>query len=255
MRTLVLVAAITVTAPWSGAQDGAPNLYRDQIQPLFQKSCLPCHNAGAKQGGLDLSTREAMLRGSEHGPVISPGKPDESQLYKVVAHVTKPEMPFQGKKLPDADIARIAEWIKSGAEYGGDSEGIDLTEVRKHWAFRSPARLPVPAPGNPIDAFLEAERVKRGLTALPQANQATLLRRVYIDLTGLPPTPEQVAAFTASKDPNAYGKIVDELLEGPGYGERWGRHWLDIGTDTARAIRSATRSGTSGAGATGLSNR
>src|SRR5712692_1068757 len=192
MRTLALVAAITVTAPWSGAQDGAPNLYRDQIQPLFQKSCLPCHNAGAKQGGLDLSTRESMLRGSEHGPVISPGKPDESQLYKVVAHVTEPRMPFKGKKLPDADIARVAEWIKSGADYGDtDAEGVNLTEVRKHWAFRNPARPPVPAtgqpPGSPIDAFLDAERAKRGLAALPEAGKAVLLRRVYIDLTGLPP--------------------------------------------------------------------
>src|SRR6267142_3322736 len=103
MRTLVLIAAITLTAHVSSAADGSPNLYRDQIQPLFQKSCLPCHNAGAKQGGLDLSTREAMLRGSEHGPVVSPGKPDESQLYKVVAHVVEPGMPFKGKKLPDAD--------------------------------------------------------------------------------------------------------------------------------------------------------
>src|SRR5207249_3423511 len=113
----------------------------------------------------------------------------------------------------------------------GDAEGVDLAEVRKHWAFRNPVRPSVPprkTPGNPIDAFLEAERVKRGLTASPQANKATLLRRVYIDLTGLPPTTERLAAFTASKDPNAYGKIVDELLESPSYGERWGRHWLDI---------------------------
>ncbi|HUS05538.1 MAG TPA: DUF1549 domain-containing protein, partial [Bryobacteraceae bacterium] len=237
MRTLALTVAATLVAAVLGAQgtDKAPNLYRDHIQPLFQKSCLGCHNAGAKQGGLDLSTREAMLRGSEHGPVIVAGKPDESQLYKVVAHVTEPAMPFKGKKLPDSEIARIAEWIKTGADYGepgADADGVNLAEVRKHWAFRNPTRPAVPniktTGGNPIDAFLEFDRAKRGLTALPQTDKATLLRRVYIDLTGLPPTPEQVAAFTVSKDPKAYDKIVDDLLKSPAYGERWGRHWLDI---------------------------
>lgn len=233
-RTRMFIAAI-VAASSLQAQNTAPDLYRDQIQPLFQKSCLPCHNASAKQGGLDLSTREALLRGSEHGPVISAGKPEDSQLYKVVAHSSEPAMPFKGKKLADADIARISDWIKAGALYGEaavDTEGVNLTEVRKHWAFRVPVRPPVPvmkqAGGNPIDAFLSAELTKRGLTPLPQADRATLLRRVYIDLTGLPPTPEQVAAFSASKDPQAYDKIVDELLKSPSYGERWGRHWLDI---------------------------
>ena len=237
MGTLVISVTIILGSGFLRAQntDRAPNLYRDQIQPIFQKSCLPCHNVGLKQGGLDLSTRESMLRGSEHGPVVSPGKPDDSQLYKVVAHVTEPGMPFKGKKLPDADLARIAEWIKAGADYGeaaADPDGVNLTEVRKHWAFRSPVRPAVPQTKlpavNPIDAFLEADREKRGLAPLPQADKATLLRRVYVDLTGVPPTPEQVAAFIASKDPKAYDKAVDQLLLSPGYGERWGRHWLDI---------------------------
>ena len=236
MRTLAFTVAITVAGGNLMAQnpDQAPNLYRDHIHPLFKKSCLGCHNAGAKQGGLDLSTREAMLRGSEHGPVVAIGKPDDSQLYKAIAHVAEPAMPFKGKKLPDADIARIAEWIKAGADYGepvADADGVNLTEVRKHWAFRNPVRPAVPAgnpAGNPIDAFLEYDRAKRGLTALPQTDKATLLRRVYVDLTGLPPTPEQVAAFAVSNDPKAYDKIVGELLKSPGYGERWGRHWLDI---------------------------
>src|SRR4051812_42184661 len=100
MRTLAFTVAITLAVSGLRAQnaDRAANLYRDQIQPLFQKSCLPCHNAGAKQGGLDLSTRDAMTRGSEHGPVVVPGKPDDSQLYKVMAHITEPHMPFKGKK-------------------------------------------------------------------------------------------------------------------------------------------------------------
>jgi len=143
MRTLVLSVTVVLGAGSLGAQ----NLYRDQVQPIFQKSCLPCHNAALKQGGLDLSTREAMMRGSEHGPVVSPGKPEDSQLYKVVARVTEPGMPFKGKKLPDADIARISDWIKAGADFGGavaDPDGVNLTEVRKHWAFRKPERPAVP---------------------------------------------------------------------------------------------------------------
>ena len=228
---------LVLLAPWAWAQSvpPAPDLYRDHIQPLFQKSCLPCHNAGSKQGGLDLSTREAMLRGSVHGPVVAIGKPDESQIYKMVAHVTEPAMPFKGKKLPDADIARIAEWIKSGAGFGEpavDPEGVDLAEVGKHWAFRVPVRPAVPVAkisgGNPVDAFLESVRTGHGLSTVPPANRETLLRRVFVDLTGLPPTPADVAAFSASKDPKAYEKIVDDLLARPGYGERWGRHWLDI---------------------------
>ena len=234
MRTPVHLLTLSLLSPWAWAQDAssAADLFRDHIQPLFKKSCLSCHNAGSKQGGLDLSTREGMLRGSEHGPVVTLGKPDESQLYKMVAHVTEPGMPFKGKKLPYTDIARIAEWIKTGAEYGepaADPEGVNLTEVRKHWAFRTPVRPPVPATKlNPIDAFLEAARTQHGLAAAPPAGRAILLRRVFIDLTGLPPTPAEIAAFTANDDPKAYAKIVDDLLARKSYGERWGRHWLDI---------------------------
>jgi mono/diheme cytochrome c family protein len=236
MRILILAVTWSLTAGFSQAQEAGQgaDLYRDRIKPLFQKSCLPCHNAGVKQGGLDLSTREAMLKGSEHGPVVLPGKPDESQLYKVVARITEPGMPFQGKKLADAEIAAIADWIRGGAAFGqpaADPEGVDPAEVRKHWAFRNPVRPPVPGADpqrNPIDAFLQAERSRRGLTPVPPAGKATLIRRVYLDLTGLPPDPEQVKAFVSSTDPHAYDRIVDSLLASPGYGERWGRHWLDI---------------------------
>jgi hypothetical protein len=231
----------------------AAGLYRDEIQPLLQRSCLPCHNARAKQGGLDLSTREGLLRGSEHGPVVTPGNPDASALYKAVAHITEPGMPFKGKKLPDEAIARIAEWIKAGAGYdelAADPDAVNLAEVRKHWAFRAPVRPPVPAQAsrNPIDAFLAVERKKRGLTPLPEAGRPVLIRRLYLDLVGLPPTPEEVAAFAADPDPLAYEKIVDQLLASPRYGERWGRHWLDIwrysdwyGSHAANQVRYSQR--------------
>ncbi len=231
----IVLAMMLLVASAQAQGPASTNPYRDQIQPIFQKSCLPCHNTGNKQGGLDLSTRDALLRGSEHGPVVSPGKPEDSPLYKAVAHITQPSMPLQAKKLSDAEIAKISDWIKAGASYGEDAssaDGVNLAEVRKHWAFRSPVRPTVPTmkttKGNPIDAFLEAQRVDRGLHAAPPADKAMLLRRVYVDLTGLPPTADQVAAFVATKNPNAYEKIVDDLLQSSAYGERWGRHWLDI---------------------------
>ncbi|MBI1790154.1 MAG: DUF1549 domain-containing protein, partial [Acidobacteria bacterium] len=216
------------------AQEAAkPDLYRDQVQPILERNCLPCHNAKVKQGGLDLSTREGLLRGSQHGPVVNPGNPADSQLFKLVSHISQPAMPFNGKKLPGEDIARLSDWIKAGVPYGeavDDLDGVNLSEVSKHWAFRTPRRpvLPANRARNPIDAFIAAEYEKRGLQPLPEAGRRTLIRRVYLDLIGLPPSPEDVASFLADKSPDAYEKVVDRLLASPRHGERWGRHWLDV---------------------------
>jgi mono/diheme cytochrome c family protein len=235
MRSPILVAA----CGFAGAllipaqPQTQADLYSTHVGPLFQKSCLPCHNAAAAQGGLDLSSRAAMLKGSEHGPVVLPGKPEQSQLYKVVAHIAKPAMPFNGKKLAESDIAAIAEWIREGAEFGPpakDPDAVDLADVRRHWAFRNPVR-PATPPGkftNPIDAFIDAERSKHGVATTVPASKAMLLRRLYLDLTGLPPEPVELAAFLNDKNSKAYENTVDKLLASPAYGERWGRHWLDI---------------------------
>src|SRR6266516_2284665 len=112
------------------AQDGAV-LFRDTIRPVLEKNCLPCHNAKVKQAGLDLSTRESALKGSENGPVVVVGKPEDSRLYKLVARISEPGMPFKSPKLPDATIARISEWIKTGMSYGAEVDsagGVDLAE-------------------------------------------------------------------------------------------------------------------------------
>ncbi len=215
----------------------ATSLYRDEIKPLLDRNCLGCHNSRMKQGGLDLSTREALLHGSEHGPVVVTGNPAESQLYKVVAHITEPHMPFGGKKLPDTSIAKLSDWIKAGIPYGDAPEDPDLLlskEAQKHWAFRVPQRPAVPKVKlaswnrNPIDAFIAAQQEARGLTPLPQADRRTLIRRVYLDLIGMPPSPEEVHAFLNDKRPDAWERVVDKLLASPQYGEQWGRHWLDI---------------------------
>ena len=146
-------------------------------------------------------------------------------------------MPFKGKKLPDEAIAKIAEWIKAGALYDtpvADHDGVSREEALKHWAFRSPVRSPLPKVSdkrwsqNPIDAFIAEQLTRIGLTPLPEADQRTQIRRVYLDLIGLPPTVEETKQFLADKEPRAYEKVVDQLLASPQYGERWGRHWLDI---------------------------
>lgn len=231
MKPLRAVLLVYLAAAAAGAQTA--NFYREQMEPVLKKTCLPCHSGSVKQGGLDMSTREALLKGSEHGKVVVLGNPNESQLYKMVAHVSEPGMPFKGKKLPEEVIAKFAEWIRQGVPYGElvvDADAISAEEARKHWAYRNPVRPPVPpgAKGNPIDAFLAAERRKRNLTPLPEADRRTLLRRVYLDLTGVPPTDQQMAAFLADRSPRAYENVVDELLNSPQHGERWGRHWLDV---------------------------
>ncbi|MBS1825570.1 MAG: PSD1 domain-containing protein [Acidobacteria bacterium] len=215
----------------------AADLYRSEIQPLFARSCLGCHNPKVKQGGFDLSTREALLAGSEHGKVVVPGNPEGSQLYKLVAHISDPGMPFKAKKLPEDAIAKIADWIRAGAPFGDSAEDADAAfaaEAQKHWAFRKPGRPAIPSVANadwsrnPVDAFLAAEHAKRNLTPLAEANRETLIRRAYLDLTGLVPPDHEVRAFVADKNPKAYEALIDRLLASPQYGEQWGRHWLDI---------------------------
>lgn len=208
------------------------SLYESQIKPLLDRNCIACHNTKVKQGGLDLSTREALLHGSEHGKVIVPGNPNESQLYKLVAHVSEPHMPFKSKKLPDDAIAKFADWIRAGVPYGeaaADPDAAFAAEAAKHWAFRKPVKAALPiAGGNPVDAFLNAALAKRAIKPLPQADRATLIRRAYLDLTGLVPPDSTVRQFVNDPDPKAYEKLIDRLLASPEYGEQWGRHWLDI---------------------------
>ncbi len=210
----------------------AQSPYRTRVKPVLENQCSSCHNATVKQGGLDLSTREKMLRGGDRGPAVVPGNPGESLLQAYISHTRQPGMPLGAKKLDDDTVAAFAAWIKDGAKFDeGDSAPAMLSS---HWSFRKPIRQQAPIPrdsawrANPVDAFIAAEREKRGLTPLGQAEPHTLLRRVYLDLTGLPPTPEQVREFTGDKSSGAYERLVDKLLASPRYGERWGRHWMDI---------------------------
>jgi mono/diheme cytochrome c family protein len=210
---------------------GAQSLYQESIRPVVEKQCLTCHNATVKQGGLDLSSRDKMIRGGDRGPAIVPGQPSESLLLAYISHSKKPGMPLGGAKLSPELIAKFEEWIKSGAPDGG---GVAAVAAPSHWSFRKPSKGAVPKPRdaawapNPVDAFLAAGHDKRGLRAAPEADRYTLLRRLYIDLIGMTPTATQVEAFITDKSPDAYEKVVDDLLASKHYGERWGRHWMDI---------------------------
>ena len=177
------------------------------------------------------------MRGGDRGPAVIPGNGKGSLLYQAISHAGKLRMPLNADKLPDNAIARVAEWIDQGARYDApvavSSKGAEKPLV-DHWAFKIPQRPAVPAvrnpawARNPVDAFVAAEYEKRGLEPVAAADKRTLLRRVYLDLTGLPPTPKEVADFLADRSEDAYERVVDRLLASPRYGEQWGRHWMDI---------------------------
>ena len=188
---------------------------------------------------LDLRSREAALKGGEKGPSIVPGKPELSSLYKRAAGTEKPAMPMDGK-LSAAEVDLLKRWIEQDAKWDEKIEAapVDASsledmkisdEARKYWAFQKPVRARVPAGADhPIDAFLRKTLTDRGLKSAPPAPNATLVRRAYLDLIGLPPTPEETRAYLNDKSPRAWENLIEKLLASPHYGERWGRHWLDV---------------------------
>ena len=232
----VLGTAKSDTASVADHTDSDSLLFATDIRPLLEKVCLNCHSAEDMASGLDLSTRDGLLRGGERGPALSPGKPQESLLYKAIAHESEPHMPFRAGRLPQSTIDRVAEWIAEGSAYNSQSLTADVSAPPQndHWAYQPVARPAIPDVSaqdwvlTPVDAFVAAEQEERSLAPLPPADRRTLLRRVYLDLIGIPPTPEQTRAFLNDPSPDAYRTVVDSLLSSPHYGERWGRHWMDI---------------------------
>jgi len=238
--------------PGAGArltQEPAQDLSR-QAYAVLKQNCFGCHGA-AKMSGLDLRTAESALAGGDNGKVIEPSDAGASRLYQFVTHQAKPAMP-PGKKLPDAAIETLRRWIEAGASFDGfEKEGAAgkdgepdksierpiTPEERGFWAFQPPRRVAQPPVSyqrwganlpNPIDAFLLAKMKAKGIKPSPRADRRTLIRRAYLDLTGLPPTPEEVAAFVKDSAPGAWERLIDRLLASPHYGERWARHWLDL---------------------------
>ena len=237
--TLATVLGLAATA---GAQNEPIN-FTDHIRPIMERACWNCHGEAAQLSDLDLSSRDGALEGGTKGPAIVPGRAEDSRLFRMVAGLDQPFMPMSGDALSDAELAAVRTWIDDGAhwdtgEVTAAADALAALEndelppgARDYWAFRHPQQARVPASrefDHPVDRFLEASRKDAGLTAAPRADRLTLLRRAYLDLIGLPPTPEQVEEFLADTERGAWERLIDKLLDSPHYGERWGRHWLDV---------------------------
>jgi hypothetical protein len=213
----------------SGVETGAA-FFQREIRPLLERRCLGCHDGVKRAGGLELVSRASALRGGNSGPAVAPGHPERSRLFERVA---RGQMPPTGA-LPAAELALLRRWIAEGAPYGEAPLTATTAPRGELWSLRPPVwpRVPRVSSGavvrNPIDAFVLARLEAKGLRSSPPASRRELIRRLTFDLTGLPPMPEDVAAFVGDRSPNAYEKVVDRLLASPHYGERWGRHWLDV---------------------------
>ncbi|HZY84798.1 MAG TPA: DUF1549 domain-containing protein, partial [Gemmataceae bacterium] len=208
----------------------AAAFFESKVRPVLVGSCLRCHGAKKQRGDLRLDSRASLLKGGAHGPAVVPGDPDKSLLIQAVRRAHEGVKMPPNKRLPDAEVRALAAWVKGGAVWP-EGAASALREERP-WAFR-PLR-PVEPPdssgksANPIDRFIHARLRERGLQATAPADRRTLIRRATFDLTGLPPTPEEIDAFEADRAPDAWGRLVERLLASPRYGERWGRHWLDL---------------------------
>jgi hypothetical protein len=209
----------------------ALSFFTSKVSPILRNDCEGCHNASNKSGGLSFESRESVLKGGNDGAVVKPGAPGESLLIQAVEHKGKLQMPMGKPQLASEDIAVLRQWVEQNLPWSAAAAGKPRNW--DHWAFQPPKRPAVPAVTqkswvrNPIDNFVLARLEKEHLQPSPEADRATLLRRVSLDLTGLPPTPQELQAFLRDKSKNAWEKVVDRLLASPHYGERWGRHWLD----------------------------
>ena len=205
------------------------------IRPLLVDKCHKCHGAEKQWGTLRLDSREAMLRGGDTGPAIVPGKPEESLLIRAINHTDDSLKMPPKEKLSDRQIADITRWVKLGAPFPA-ATASKKKPIRdpNHWAFQPPASPAVPQTENstwsrgPLDQFVLAKLEAAQLAPTATASRRTLIRRATFDLTGLPPTSEEIAEFLADDRPDAFARLVDRLLASPSYGERWGRHWLDV---------------------------
>ncbi len=207
--------------------------YERDIKPMLKARCYACHGALKQEAGLRLDTGSFIRQGGDSGAAVEVGQPAESVLLeRVSADKSDERMPPEGEPLSAAQIERLRAWIVDGA-MSPEAEQAEV-DPRDHWAFQLPRRAAVPSledrssGTSPVDAFLDVELVRHGLTPRPEAAKHVLLRRVYLDLVGLPPTREDLQAFLVDDSPSAYERVVDRLLSDERYGERWGRHWMDV---------------------------
>ncbi|RUL84682.1 DUF1553 domain-containing protein [Tautonia sociabilis] len=220
----------------SRAEDSAPDAFFEAtIRPILAERCQSCHDSDAPEAGLSLSSRAALLSGGDSGPAAEPGDPEASLIVEAIRYDSYVQMPPNGKLPPD-EIAALERWIELGLPWPGspDEEASSAREEEPHWSFL-PIREPPPPEvdhrdlaRSPIDRFILRRLEAEGLSPSPEADRRTLIRRVCLDLIGLPPTPEEVDAFLDDDRPDAFERLVDRLLASPHYGERQAQHWLDV---------------------------
>ncbi|HEX8914723.1 MAG TPA: DUF1549 domain-containing protein, partial [Humisphaera sp.] len=246
LAALRVVPAVAADAPPADAKPSDADLqfFEAKVRPVLVDRCYQCHSTQAKKekGGLLVDGRAALLKGGENGPAVVPGSPEKSKLIEAVGyHNVDLQMPPKGK-LTDAQVADLTEWVKRGAPWPAEqavstakSGGFDVQKLKaEHWAWQPVSKPQPPAvkdaalPAGPIDRFVLAKLEEKGVKPAGPAEKRALIRRATFAVTGLPPTPEEVEAFVADGSPDAFAKVVDRLLASPAYGERWGRHWLDL---------------------------
>ncbi len=235
MRILPLVLALAI--PVCAAMDDEADFFEKKIRPILASQCQSCHGQKMQMAGLDLSTAAGFQKGSDKGPLVNKDAVENSRLLHVLRHQGKVKMPPAGR-LKDEQIADIAEWVNHGAAWpSAPTEAAKPDRVKADkdfWSFQ-PVKRPTP-PGvkntawvsSDIDRFVLAKLEEKGLTPAPPAGKVALVRRATFDLIGLAPTPTEVDDFLADNSPQAFEKVIDRLMASPRYGERWGRHWLDV---------------------------
>jgi hypothetical protein len=239
MLSLLLLGVIAA-APTDQDSSQAADFFPSEVQPILEKNCLRCHGERRSRGGLRLDSRSRLLQGGDRGAAFSSEAPSASLLLKMISYADEDhQMPPSGK-LADEQIEVLRRWIEAGAPYGVDEAEPEEPEEEAEgeaavpWRYQTLQRPPLPAASadpwirQPLDAFILDRLQQQQLPPTSAAERRTLLRRAYYDLLGLPPSPEEVDAFLSDPDENAYEQLIDRLLDSPHYGEKWGRHWLDL---------------------------
>ncbi len=228
----VSFGVLAVSALQAQTSTEAVRFFEENVRPVLAEKCLSCHNDQTKMSGLSLASRESAMLGGSRGSAVIPGQPADSLLINAVNRTGSLEMPPTGP-LQNHEVEALTEWIRTGAAWGAtDTEG--RWADASHWSFQVVNRPNPPAVDNegwvrnPIDRFVLARLEAKQIPSSPEASRRTLIRRVSLDLIGLPPSPEEIADFLADSEPGAYERLIDRLLDSPHYGERWGRHWLDV---------------------------
>ena len=231
--SLVFVTVLSATSSAEEVVSVSDSVYSQRVAPIFRRHCVECHGRDETERGLDLRSSVNVIAGSETGPVMIPGKSSASLLRQVLTKGAEPHMPPDGQ-LTAAEIATIETWIDAFDSQMDIPERVLSEQDRDHWSFQ-PVRRPSPPsvqdtswPRSSIDRFILARMEAKQLRPSPPAHKLILLRRVYLDLIGLPPSPDEVSAFLEDDSEQAFDRVVDRLLASPRYGERWGRHWMDL---------------------------